>query len=73
MTSSHSQVAVIPATGPEAPAIGQGTAASPASPGGGWRRARILLLTGATAILLLGAVAAGVFGYLDIARGIPLR
>jgi hypothetical protein len=66
MTSSHTQVAVIPATGQEA-------AAGPASPAGRWRHARVWLLTGATAILLLGAVAAGVFGYLDIARGIPLR
>jgi hypothetical protein len=38
-------------------------------PAARWRRIRIALLSLATAVLLAGAVAAGLFGYLSIGRG----
>ncbi len=48
------------------------SAVSTASRLSGRRRTRIALLTAATAILLIGAAAAGVFGYLTIVRGAPV-
>jgi hypothetical protein len=52
-------------------AVAPGAAVGSGSPPGTLRRTRIALLSGAVAILLLGAAIAGVFVYLMIIRGVP--
>ena len=64
MTNTRSPGSVAEATAPIV--VAAGPASRPSEPR---RRTRIALLTGAAAILLLGAAAAGLFGYLTIVRG----